>query len=349
VVQYGESDAAFVRRLCEEEGLYFRFEEGDDGELVVLEDTSAAAPPAPFLRADGEPVHVTYCPWLGARLSMGERVVAMARAALVDALRPLRDRSTGEAPPLLICSDRHRPGLAPDDDARMEQSLAHAAGARETRRFHGAAGFFAALSAAEGLLAEGAVAVAVVAVDSHVGQEALAELVENPPSPSGTAPAAPAEGAAALVVTTPVHAHRLGLASLGTVCFSGTAESLSNDDNDVTVDGSAMTDLLRRLPPPHAPAALVVGQFCVDDLRHAEWRLAVARNPERVHPEYEMRSLDAELGTVGAATAAMNLAYGLAVVAHRTTDAPVPDGDPFLVWAISRDGTRGLAAVSVTL
>ena len=46
VVQYGESDATFVRRLCEEEGLYFRFEAGDDGEEVVLEDTSAAAPPA---------------------------------------------------------------------------------------------------------------------------------------------------------------------------------------------------------------------------------------------------------------------------------------------------------------
>ena len=46
VVQYAETDTAFVRRLCEEEGLYFRFEAGDDGEAIVLEDTSAAAPPA---------------------------------------------------------------------------------------------------------------------------------------------------------------------------------------------------------------------------------------------------------------------------------------------------------------
>jgi type VI secretion system secreted protein VgrG len=44
VVQYAESDAAFVRRLCEEEGLTFRFEASDDGEAIVLEDTSAAAP-----------------------------------------------------------------------------------------------------------------------------------------------------------------------------------------------------------------------------------------------------------------------------------------------------------------
>ncbi|APR87916.1 Putative VGR-related protein [Minicystis rosea] len=46
VVQYAESDAAFVRRLCEEEGLYFRFEARDDGDVFVLEDTSSAAPVA---------------------------------------------------------------------------------------------------------------------------------------------------------------------------------------------------------------------------------------------------------------------------------------------------------------
>ena len=45
VVQYAESDASFVRRVCEEEGLYFRFDVNDDGEVLVLEDTSTAAPP----------------------------------------------------------------------------------------------------------------------------------------------------------------------------------------------------------------------------------------------------------------------------------------------------------------
>jgi type VI secretion system secreted protein VgrG len=44
VVQYAESDARFVRRLCEEEGLYFRFEIPDKAECFVLEDTSSGAP-----------------------------------------------------------------------------------------------------------------------------------------------------------------------------------------------------------------------------------------------------------------------------------------------------------------
>jgi len=43
LVQYAESDAAFVRRLCEDEGLYFRFEAKDGVESFHLEDTSSSA------------------------------------------------------------------------------------------------------------------------------------------------------------------------------------------------------------------------------------------------------------------------------------------------------------------
>lgn len=46
VVQYAETDAVFIRRLCEEEGLYFRFEPRDGFDAFVLEDASAHAPAA---------------------------------------------------------------------------------------------------------------------------------------------------------------------------------------------------------------------------------------------------------------------------------------------------------------
>jgi type VI secretion system secreted protein VgrG len=45
-VQYAETDAAFIRRLCEEEGLYFRFEAKHGYDAFVLEDTSTSAPAA---------------------------------------------------------------------------------------------------------------------------------------------------------------------------------------------------------------------------------------------------------------------------------------------------------------
>jgi type VI secretion system secreted protein VgrG len=46
VTQYFESDAGFVRRLCEEEGLFFYFENGDKGECLVLCDDSTSLDPS---------------------------------------------------------------------------------------------------------------------------------------------------------------------------------------------------------------------------------------------------------------------------------------------------------------
>jgi len=44
--QYAEDDAAFVRRLCEDEGIYFRFEAREGRDTFVLEDDSTSAPAA---------------------------------------------------------------------------------------------------------------------------------------------------------------------------------------------------------------------------------------------------------------------------------------------------------------
>ena len=302
---------------------------------------------SPFVGPEGDPVQVTYCPWLGARLGMGERMCAMARTVHDDALRPVRAAGLRKAMPLIFCSAAHHPGLDANEDAKLTSGLVEATGARDVRRCYGAAGFFTALTIAEELLSSGAPAVAVVAVDSYVGVDPLAELVQSPPSPWGSAPPPPAEGAAALVLTTPSEARRRGLAALGVVHSVGTAVGQSNDENDVLVDGDAMTNLLRKLPRLRAPAPWAFGPFSVDALRQTEWQLAVARNPDLLHPEYEMRSIETELGAVGAAAGAMNLVYGLAVARHRTTEASAEEADPFLVWAISSDGTRGLAAVSV--
>lgn len=58
VTQYAETDLTFVRRLCEEDGLYFRFEAKDGFDAFVLEDTSTLAPkvecsPLPLVDASG--------------------------------------------------------------------------------------------------------------------------------------------------------------------------------------------------------------------------------------------------------------------------------------------------------
>jgi hypothetical protein len=146
---------------------------------------AGALPPtaSPFLGDGDEPVRVSYCPWLGARLDMPSRLLAMAQHALDDALRPLRALQADRAASLLVCSTPERPPLSPADHERIVQDLAGMTGARGATSFHGAAGVFAALGEAEVLLAEGAGAVAIVALDSYVGEDALAAHTENPPDP----------------------------------------------------------------------------------------------------------------------------------------------------------------------
>jgi hypothetical protein len=308
---------------------------------------AGALPPAasPFVGANGEPVPVWYCPWIGARLGLAERMASMARTAAEAALRPLRAASRGELA-VLLCLPSERAGLDADGRAQVGAAIAEVAGARVAATFGGAAGVFAALAEAEARVEAGAGAVAVVAVDSFIGEEALCALAKDPPSPWGTTPPAPAEGAAALLVSSTAGAERLGVQAIGAILHVGTAAGRASDENDLPADGDAMTSLLRRLPPLSAPAPLVFGQFRVDALRQAEWQLAVARDPSRVHPEYEMRSFESELGLVGDAAGAMDLVYGLAVTQHRATDMILTEGDPILAWAMSRDGLRGLAVAT---
>ncbi|MGK3986474.1 type VI secretion system tip protein TssI/VgrG [Sorangium sp. So ce136] len=100
VVQYDETDAAFVRRLCEEEGIYLRTFAEDGAERVTIEDRSA-----------------------GAADALGEAIALVAHEGL-DAERPclfdaraVRRRRPGKV--LLRDHDPERPAL--DLEATREE------------------------------------------------------------------------------------------------------------------------------------------------------------------------------------------------------------------------------------
>jgi len=62
VTQFDETDASFVRRICEEYGLFCRFEAREQFDVMVLEDTSSVGPDAidqPLLLADPSALRVT--------------------------------------------------------------------------------------------------------------------------------------------------------------------------------------------------------------------------------------------------------------------------------------------------
>jgi type VI secretion system secreted protein VgrG len=61
LVQYDETDLTFVRRICEEEGIFLRFVAGDDAEQVVIEDDTTNPTKAidePLLVVDGTGLNV---------------------------------------------------------------------------------------------------------------------------------------------------------------------------------------------------------------------------------------------------------------------------------------------------
>lgn len=116
----------------------------------------------------------------------------------------------------------------------------------------------------------------------------------------------------------------------------------ANDDNDEPVDGVAMTAALTSLPKV-GEVGLVFGQGRLDGLRRLDWHCAVARHARRFARETRFVTLEQHVGRVGAASGAMSLAYGLALLRHRSDDTGAFAGHPFFSWAISRDGKRGVA------
>ncbi|WP_438007178.1 hypothetical protein WME89_53150 [Sorangium sp. So ce321] len=298
---------------------------------------------SPFLLASGQRLSVGFCPWIGARERAAARIARMALAAMDEATRPLHSAPGLDRLALVLVAASPRPGLSRDDVREVEAALAARLGGLEPLQFPGEAGCFAGLRAAEELLAAGrARAVVIVAADSLISIERLRHWVSRPPSPWAAEVPRPSEGAAALVVTAPDAARLARLPLLGTVHGAAIVEGRSTDADDAIVDGVAMTQALRDLPRAGRVGA-VFGQLQVGSLRQTEWLLALARTGERFEPEHEVSCPEVDVGVVGAAAGAFNLAYGLATLRHGATGSPAASGAPMLAWAISPDGTRGVA------
>jgi len=299
-------------------------------------------PRSPFVGPDDDPVKVRFCPWLGPRLDLGERAEQLASSVLAEALAPLRAR---ELRPDMVqaCLPRARADRIAEP---VERALGAVGSSPRIGRVWDQAGVFAALEATARILEDSPRRmVAIVAVDSFVDIEVLTTRVERGPSPWADREPPPSEGAAALLLTSPQHSAAVGLDVLGTVDEVSVFHDRPTDDNDEAVTAAAMSGALRKLPAS-APWRHVFGQVLVGGLRRSEWHMATARNARRFGQECEMRSLEGEVGALGAAAGAADLVYGLASLRHDTTGLGAELPEQFLAWSISPDGTRGLAAVT---
>jgi hypothetical protein len=295
--------------------------------------------PSPFLGEDGRRLDAAHCPWLSADFSASSRMIELARAALDEATAPLAQRALGA--PLFLVTPEPRPGLSAEQIAALGRALGGLVRAPSVSLFPGAAGAFAALAQIRAALdARQLTHALLVGVDSLVTLEMQSARVRNPPSPFLLAPSLPAEGAAALLLTAPSEAARLGLRSLGEIVHGHHERGRGSDEDDEPVDGAAMTTLLRGLPVT-APITSVFGQSETDLLRLRDWHFASARCAERLASLRFAPCLEAATGELGAAAGVANLAFAFATFRHDL--APSDATGPFVAWAISRDGARGLA------
>ncbi len=303
------------------------------------------SPPAtPFVDDEDKPVRVYFCPWIDVRTPIAERLCALASAAIDEAMRAVAELESLRLTSLFLCVAPPRAGLPAAALDHLEAWAMARCRAGTVQRFRGEAGTFTALKqAALELQKNPRQMILLLAVDSHISLEHLIEQrtkrprnrwIERPPHPS--------EAAAALLLTSDAEARSLRLPAIGHLERSATAIGAANDENDEPVDGAAMTQALRELGVHTVRFSF--GQSIVDALRRHEWLIATARNPAQFGEGWSDESLERLAGSVGAAAGAMNAVYGLAALRHGTVDSDLPRADPFLAWAISRDGTRGIAS-----
>ena len=299
----------------------------------------AAPPPAAFEKKDGERIEVLHCGFLGASLAMGERLSRLAELALHQTLVSW-SLAGGPSGVALAFIGPSRAGVDPAAVAAARDRAAKRVNATVVQTWTGAAGAFSALAQARVWLDGGEIpAVLVVAVDSYISVEALSDFLEREDSVFCPRTKPPAEGAAALLLTTRERARAFGLEG-ASVLATGTALGQGNDDDDAILDGRALTSLVESLPV--ARIDLVTGQELVDDLRTRDWFLAYARTGKKFVDPATLVTLEEETGRLGAAAGLAALVFGVGQLRHHIHPGCAPDAT-FLAWAISPDGTRGVA------
>jgi hypothetical protein len=298
------------------------------------------APPAsPFETRDGKRVDAAFCRWMGARVPIEERLALLGERALEASLGPFAKKAETY---IFLCTSMPRPGLDPSATARL---LRYASSHGEVHRFYGDAGALAALREVPYALDAGARVVAVLAVDSLITLGALADRFKNPPSHWDFDPPIPSEGAAAIAFMKPDEARRRDAPICGALLGAATLAGKAHDDNDEAIDGVALTTAMKQVPDkPRASSCF--GPWKVDLLRRDDWQLAAARCSERFTQKTEFHCIESKVGRLCAASGLANAAWGVATLRHAATDNAEAAKAPCYVWAISPDGTRGVALLS---
>jgi hypothetical protein len=317
--------------------------------VFLLRAESTMGVPRAFVDAQGELVSAIHCPWLSPKIPTPRRVGELATAAALHAMRHamVHQALLGRRLPMVLVTAAPWAAFGEAAPSLVERALVAALPVDPEARLTGEAGAFAGLQLAAERLSDPSVpAVLVVAADSSIGVVALTERARAARRWERV-PAYVSEGAAALLLTRGSGSRAAGWPDMGRISFSATAAGQGSDEDDDPVDGRAMTALFRAASSSAAgKLTQSFGQHNVDELRQRTITFATARNKEAFDPICRLVDVEDAVGRVGAAAGAMQLAYALATERHGMAQPATGEwggGGPFAAWAVSRDGTRGLA------
>lgn len=299
--------------------------------------------PSPYVDAQGDAVAAWYCRWLGAALSVSERMDRLAFTALASAAQASLDRFEAGWD-VVIVVEAERPGLTDEAIIRVRsaaKTLFAGKQARYSVERSGAAGCQQALVHLAERLSSGESQVGcVLGVDSFICREAIA-VDRRPPVIWESRQVELSEAAAALLVTTEQRVPK-GQKPIGRLLYNAALHGSPCDLNDEIVDGVALTYLLSHLPDVGGALPAVFGPRASDPLRLRDWALASARKPRLFCSPWAMHDLETAIGRIGAASGVAHLVHGLTCLRHGTADPSLTKHVTALGWAISRDGLRGV-------
>lgn len=295
----------------------------------------------PFVDGTGEPLEVLHCPVVDPTRPLTERLATLGGLALDDALSRLASWSRRSQMVAHLCAPAPEEPITTEVLGACEQHWAQAHQLPFGRRFVDAASCYDALPIAAQALAGGASAVVILAVDSAAHPAVIGQRLHPVPRWVPVPPRL-SEAAAAIVVTTPALAHELG-AVFGRVIYAGTMRGTGTDLDDDTVDGRAMTQLIRHAtansPRPWGNA---FGPFTVDNLRRASWHAGTVRNRHAFALDGTQQCVEHQIGNVGAASGVAQLVYALGLQHHDLLE----HGGTTVAWTVSRRGERGLGVIA---
>ncbi|MFO0758007.1 MAG: hypothetical protein U0359_16035 [Byssovorax sp.] len=281
---------------------------------------------APLADGDGEPITMAFLPTLDGRLTGPERLAALARAPVEEAMSPIRDL----AAEVYITLDETLPDAprARDLLTSMIREIMPAASAQIEPG--GEAGAGALLSTAlRSLAARRAEAVVIGGAHSDYDPRAIAALDGGGRlfSRENLDARMPGEAAAFFVLMRDEDARRRRLPPLARVLGVGAGVERATPDNDVSAhEALGLTAAVRRATESVAAAGQTIGWMLSDQTfemwRQLEWQSTFIRVQDVLGRPYYGDAPAQRIGHLGAAALPLFVALGATGFHHGYAPAP---------------------------